>query len=244
MKISVIIPLYKEKLTDFERVSLVQCCKILNKYDFSLICPSDLNIGEYTGILDSYNINYKTQEFDKSFFESTKTYNLLMLSADFYKRFSAYDFILIYQLDAYVFRDELDYWCEQGYDFIGAPWNRFDFLRNKLKLLDAGVNGGFSLRKIPSFIEVLELGGVGKGKEIMNKFIKGGRNEDGFFSVQAKMIDPAFKVAPLKMAMNFSFEQKPEKLYEMTNHKLPFGCHAWAKYNPQFWKRFILVGDL
>jgi hypothetical protein len=44
-----------------------------------------------------------------------------MLSIDFYKRFRDYKFILIYQLDAYVFRDELEYWCEQDYDFIGAP---------------------------------------------------------------------------------------------------------------------------
>ena len=239
MKTIVAIPLYKEKLTETERISLVQCCKILGKYDFSLVCPSDFHIGEYAGILDSYNINYKTQEFDKSFFESTKTYNLLLLSTDFYKKFSTYDFMLIYQLDAYVFRDDLDYWCEQDYDFIGAPWNKYDFFRNKLKLLEVGVNGGFSLRKIASFIKVLELGGVGYGKEVMNKFMKSGRNEDGFFSIEAKKIYPAFKVAPLNIAAHFSFERKPERLYNLTDNKLPFGCHAWAKYNPQFWEKYI-----
>ena len=236
-KPTIVIPIYKEKLTESERVSLVQCCKILGKYDFSLVCPSGLNIEEYTGILDSYNINYKTQEFDGSFFESTKTYNLLMLSIDFYKRFSDYDFMLIYQLDAYVFRDDLNYWCEQGYDFIGAPWNRYDFLRNKIHLIEAGVNGGFSLRRISSFIKVLS--DEGKGKIILKDFISSGRNEDGFFSVQAEMIDPTFKVAPYDVAMRFSFEHKPDKLYEMSGHKLPFGCHAWAEYNPQFWKEFI-----
>jgi hypothetical protein len=239
MKPIIIIPLYKEKLTELDMISLVQCCKILGKYDISLVCPSGLNVKEYSGVLDKFGTRFEIQEFDKSFFESTKTYNLLLLSADFYKRFSQYYFMLIYQLDAYVFRDELDYWCEQGYDFIGAPWNKHDFLRNKLKLLEVGVNGGFSLRKISSFIKVLELGGAGKGKEIMNKFIKSGRNEDGFFSAQAKMIEPAFKVAPYDVAMNFSFEYKPEKLYKMTGHKLPFGCHAWAKYNPQFWANYI-----
>ena len=238
MKI-IVIPIYKEKLTELERVSLVRCCKILGKYNISLVCPSGLDIKEYSDFLDKFGTRFNMEEFDKSFFESTKTYNLLLLSADFYKRFSAYDFMLIYQLDAYVFKDELEYWCNQGYDFIGAPWTKYDFFRNKLKLLDVGMNGGFSLRRIPSFIKVLELGGIGKGKEIMNKFIKGGRNEDGFFSVEARKIDPAFRVAPHDIAMNFSFEQKPEKLYEMTGHKLPFGCHAWAKYNPKFWNSFI-----
>jgi hypothetical protein len=73
----------------------------------------------------------------------------------------------------------------------------------------------------------------------MNKFIKSGRNEDGFFSVQAKMIDPAFKVAPYVVAARFSFEQKPARLYKLIGNMLPFGCHAWAKYNPQFWKEYI-----
>ena len=241
MKVSIIIPLYKEKLTDLETASLVQCCKVLSRHDFSLVCPSGLNIEGYADILDSYNINYNTQEFDDRFFESTKTYNLLMLSIDFYRRFAGYDFMLVYQLDAYVFKDELCYWCQQGYDFIGAPWNRFDFLRNKVGLLEAGVNGGLSLRKISSFLKVLGLGEVGKGKEIMSKFIKGGRNEDGFFSVRAKEIDAAFKVAPLNVAMYFSFESKPEKLYKKINNNLPFGCHAWSRYNPQFWKRFIKI---
>lgn len=237
MKTVVIIPLYKEKLTEMERISLVQCCKVLDKHDISLVCPSGLNIGEYASIFNNLSVKFQTQEFDKSFFESTKTYSLLMLSTDFYKKFSDYDFMLIYQLDAYVFKNELSYWCEQGYDFIGAPWNKYDFLRNKLKLLGAGVNGGFSLRRISSFIKVLN--DEGNGKMILKDFISSGRNEDGFFSVQAKMIDPAFKVAPYTAAMRFSFEYKPEKLYKMTGHKLPFGCHAWAKYNPQFWKEFI-----
>jgi len=235
MKPIILIPIYKEKLSETERVSLVQCCKVLGKYDISLVCPSGLNIGEYARVFNNLSVKFQTQEFDESFFESTKTYNLLMLSADFYKRFSDYDFMLIYQLDAYVFKDELNYWCEQGYDFIGAPWNRYDFLRNKIHLIEAGVNGGFSLRKISSFIKVLN--GEGSGKMILKDFISSGRNEDGFFSIQAKMIDPTFKVAPYDVAMNFSFEHKPEKLYEMTGHKLPFGCHAWEKCNPQFWEK-------
>ena len=30
--------------------------------------------------------------------------------------------MLIYQLDAYVFKDELLNWANKGYDYIGAPW--------------------------------------------------------------------------------------------------------------------------
>jgi len=236
----IVIPIYKEAPTEAEKASLIQCCKVLNRHDFALVCPTDLNAGEYEKLFKGFGVRYRVERFDGKYFQSTKTYNLLMLDADFYKRFVAYDFMLIYQLDAYVFRDELGYWCEQGYDFIGAPWNRFDLLRNKLHVLKAGVNGGFSLRKIASFIKVLEAAEAGgAAKEIKDAFIRSGKNEDGFFSWCAVEIDPSFKVAPLSVAALFSFERKPEKLFRMTGGKLPFGCHAWARYNPRFWKRFI-----
>lgn len=30
--------------------------------------------------------------------------------------------MLVYQLDAYAFKDELFFWASLGYDYIGAPW--------------------------------------------------------------------------------------------------------------------------
>lgn len=44
-----------------------------------------------------------------------------MLEADFYRRFGKYKYMLIYQLDAFVFSDKLLDFCEMGYDYIGAP---------------------------------------------------------------------------------------------------------------------------
>ena len=35
--------------------------------------------------------------------------------------FLEYQYMLIYQLDAFVFEDKLDYFCELGYDYIGIP---------------------------------------------------------------------------------------------------------------------------
>ena len=46
-----------------------------------------------------------------------------MLSPEFYRRFSDTDYILVCQLDAYIFRDELLSWCKKEYDYIGAPWS-------------------------------------------------------------------------------------------------------------------------
>ena len=36
-------------------------------------------------------------------------------------------------------------------------------------------------------------------------------------------------------ACAFAFEKSPAFLFEKTNHTLPFGCHAWEKYDKDFW---------
>jgi len=160
------------------------------------------------------------------------------LNGAFYERFVHYEYILIYQLDAYVFRDELEYWCNRGYDYLGAPWfDGFNLADNDSKLLDIAGNGGLSLRKISSFVKVLSA--RGDSKKIIEEYIKSRQNEDLFFSQLAPKIDPSFKIAPPKLAMHFSFECLPKKLYQMIGGKLPFGCHAWERYDFDFWKLFI-----
>lgn len=48
-----------------------------------------------------------------------------------------------------------------------------------------------------------------------------------------------FNIAPVEIALKFSFETTPKQLYKRNNEQLPFGCHAWEKYDPEFWKPFI-----
>ena len=66
--------------------------------------------------------------FNDTYFESIYGYNQLMLNVEFYEAFSK-KYILIYQTDAFIFKDDLNYWCEKDYDYIGAPW-----IRSKEKL--------------------------------------------------------------------------------------------------------------
>jgi hypothetical protein len=73
-----------------------------------------------------------------------------MLSKIFYQRFLKYDYILLYQLDAYVFSDQLHFWCNKNYDYIGAPWLCIENSTKKPKIAGVG-NGGFSLRKTSTF---------------------------------------------------------------------------------------------
>ena len=118
MKIKVVIPIYSIDLSKYEYKSLNQACTVLSKYSLVFMKPTSLDVSP---ILEKYP-NIQTEEFDDKFFKDTIGYNQLMMLPEFYSRFLDSDYILIYQLDAYVFRDELEAWCEKGYDYIGAPW--------------------------------------------------------------------------------------------------------------------------
>ena len=116
----IVIPVYKDVLDTNEYKSLSQCLKILYKHPICLIGPEDLNYSVYNEVFSKYGVKFDIETFDSNYFKSVAGYNKLMLSRFFYERFSSYKYMLIYQLDAYVFKDELDYWCDKDYDYIGA----------------------------------------------------------------------------------------------------------------------------
>ena len=39
---------------------------------------------------------------------------------EFYERFNWADYLLIHELNSWIVKDELKYWCNQGYDFLKA----------------------------------------------------------------------------------------------------------------------------
>jgi hypothetical protein len=45
-----------------------------------------------------------------------------------------------------------------------------------------------------------------------------------------------------KEALAFSIEQNPQTGYKILG-KLPFGCHAWERYEPNFWKGIIAANS-
>ena len=69
-----------------------------------------------------------------------------------------------------------------------------------------------------------------------------GRNNDFFWSLEAVRYLPEFTVAPVNQGLAFAFEAAPRMCYEMNNSKMPFGCHAWAKFDRAFWEPHLLTG--
>jgi len=119
------------------------------------------------------------------------------------RRVKKYEFILIYHLDAFVFKDDLAKFCELGYDYIGAPV--FDKSINGMKLTRC-MNGGFSLRKVKKILEVLN-----KVEMLKRNWIT---NEDIFFSWCGEK--KYLQIAPPEVARSFSFEARPQYLYKKT----------------------------
>lgn len=257
-EVVVVIPIYKEHIPNNEKMSLRQCLKVLSKYDICFITFHELNLKEYVSILNEFHLKIKVIYFDKQYFLNINGYNKLCLTKEFYRSFFEYKFMLIYQLDTWVFRDELMDWCAKDYDYIGAPWfEGYGTHEEGNKLWEVG-NGGLSLRKIKYFIKVLSwklplirpkfkrifsihflLYYLGRHNTI-NYFQQHSGNEDYFFSQVLK--DSWFPpVKPdCKEASLFSFERSPSYLYQINGNKLPFGCHAYFKNEFEtFWKKFI-----
>ena len=156
MLVEVVIPVYKKELSAEERHSLRQCCLVLKNYQLAIVTYPECDLTDYKEILTAENAVYTIELFDRSFFDSVQSYSRLLLNSDFYFRFNDFKYILIYQLDGFVFKDELTEWCDKGYDHIGAPWfARYKSHEDGYPFYKVG-NGGVSLRKISAFLEIFE----------------------------------------------------------------------------------------
>jgi hypothetical protein len=257
-KIAVVIPFYKERLTVYENMALQQCFKVLSAYPIIAIKPKSITMPTE---IQQYAF-FNAVSFADDYFGDIQGYNRLMLDELFYTEFLAYDYILIYQLDAFVFKDDLAYWCSQGIDYVGAPWmrkkeypnvikatvskglqclaKRYDIKKHGLpskKQFDDNVgNGGFSLRRVQAFYDIC----VTQHEKIEEYNIRPTHhyNEDAFWGIEVNRKRKVLNIPYYKKALQFAFELSPERAYKINNNQLPFGCHAW-ELNLDFWRPFF-----
>ncbi len=261
----VVIPVYKQQPSLCEELSYRRAVEILSRHPMALVAPDGLDLAFYTKIHSAAIV----ERFHASFFRSVSADTRLMLTPKYYERFRSFRFILAHQLDAFVFRDELSEWCGTPYDYIGAPWIKdMDESSSQVRFDGVG-NGGFCLRRISAVQRALRsfsmlrrpseiLGrylvpdwrrGIGHLPGLVRQMLFGNNSfwllndnttpADIFFGSYVARNFAWFRVAPPEVAMKFSFERYPRRLYEMTNRRLPFGCHAWSRYDPEFWRPHI-----
>lgn len=259
-EVIVIIPIYKKGLTQAESASLKQVLKVCKSRDIMFIHPKTLRLNFYKNIIGKFKNCVIFKGISDKYFSSIKGYNKLLISKLFYSSLFKYKYLFLYQLDAWIFRDELTYWIKRGYDNVGAPWfSGFTNPEYPPKIIGAG-NGGCCLRNIRSCIAILN-----SFKYLQNPFKKFANNrslrnfiysfllgnnvnyrfndfsgyEDRFFAYTVPRLFERFKNCPPEEAMKFSFEVCPSYLFELNKKTLPMCCHAWEKYEPEFWKEFI-----
>jgi len=257
--VCIVIPCYRPTLRPFEDLALRQCRSVLSAYDTFFAKPTSLDLAS---VAARHGIQ-KAESFDDRFFQGIGGYNQLMLSDEFYARFARYDYLLIYQLDAFVFRDELMTWCTKGYDYVGAPWLPHDrpapsrgqalyaLARqyayrwgnvvdpaaqgaHKGQYMYAVGNGGLSLRRIAAMRSVLKA--LPAQAEAYRRIDGKVHHEDMFFSIEANRYLPRVKVPSFREAAGFAWEQQPAVARELNNGQLPFGCHGWNKLHADEWR--------
>ena len=251
----VVIPVYRWPLTRMEVLSFISTVKILSKYRIVLVGPESI-VCQFPKRFEGKEISALT--FPEGYFLSVNTYNRLLMSRVFYSAFSSYEYMLIAQLDALVLKDDLKHWCDMGYSYIGAPWfNGFEKPQEPYRLFGVG-NGGFSLRSVQDCLKVLsgyryiqkknDLG-FNYSRPSLKNFLRDRvvfahnhypftpmANEDVFWGVYVPEAIRSYRVADVETALNFSFEVMPRLMYKLNGNKLPFGCHAWEKYDFGFWR--------
>lgn len=214
----VVVPVYK-KLEDYdenERQAFNQIFRTFVARDIVLVCPNSLS--EYYKDFNRYCLDPK--------YFTYSGYNELCKSEFFYRMFldRGYRYMCLVQLDVWVFFDNLNYFLnefdEKNLDYIGAAWYGVCFTRD-------GVvgNGGFCIRRLSKFAEICREG-VGLGNEDTAIILNKGNN---------------LRIAPERLALEFSFEEKPYFCYRLMKGKLPMGTHAYASSPDRigFWKYFI-----
>ncbi|MBL8578756.1 MAG: hypothetical protein JNK47_16155 [Mesorhizobium sp.] len=257
-QVVVIVPIYRTDINLLEQISFIQCLRTLSDHPLAIIKPHHLDLAAFP-MIDRFAA---IEAFDDSYFSGIPGYNRLMKSPEFYERFLDYEFMLIHQLDVFVFRDELSFWCGRGYDYIGAPWLKvvpsigrlttkrhefrawlhryFDIRKRGRPSYRQGENvvgnGGFSLRRVRKFATLAHQ--FRKQAERSDNVSDNNFNEDLFWSIEVNRRVRHLRRPHYLEALSFSFEYSLDQSMRLTNGRLPFGCHAWHR-NLDFWRPFI-----
>jgi hypothetical protein len=150
---AVVLPTHKAQPDADELTSLEQAVRVLARHPLHLVVPGELDVSAYTARFPSLVVTRVPEHF----FGSIAAHNHMLLSPQFYELFAAYDFVLVHHLDALAFSDELEHWCDRGYDYVGPPWfEGFDRATPDAPMIGVG-NGGFSLRRVSSFLHLTRL---------------------------------------------------------------------------------------
>lgn len=276
---AIVVPLYTLQLSPEEKASLSTTLRRLRRYTFVVLHKASVPPARVQRVISStgiHNLSVVFQSISDSDLESVSSYNFMLLQPWFYRLFLSWDYILIVQLDAWIFKTNLDLWLQKKYTYIGAPW--ISTLGSDTPEHGVG-NGGLSLRHVQSFLKIVSSrkfyrAPVFTGFELLHRigvfwkyrhiplclrpqyFLKrvivffrmsfGWHNtlayysslqtpEDRIFGIYSPHVFHWMRIPSLEQAAAFAIETNPLETFRFNGNKTPFGCHAWEKYNKEFW---------
>lgn len=258
----VVVPVHRLHPTDDEQFSLKRCGNLLGCHPIFIVHPHGLNLEPYFDLLPTATPLPVPAEW----MASIRAYNRMMINPAFYAMFERFSHLLVHEPDALVISDQLLYWCEKPFDYIGAPWfEGFHAAPPDAPIIGVG-NSGFCLINISAIRSLLD----SSQRWISRKFIlnelsrkllgrtsrfsfdflfrafgkagtMGGAhrlvatNCDTFLSNHASVCNlNSFRIADPLSAILFSWEVNPQSCFRLCGRSLPFGVHAWARYDPTF----------
>lgn len=235
----VLVPAHRVPTT-VEGFSYRRCVESLGgRWPIVVVCPESLDVSWV-------DAETRVERLPDSWFESNAAYSALLLTRAFYERFSTFDFMLIHQLDCFVFEDQLAEWCARGWDYVGPPFFR-EYTADSGALEGVGC-GGFSLRRIEASLDVL---GSWRGRSSdrdalrrvaafvarralrdtpaewrVRRAVRAQRAEDRFWASVPSWL-PGFTIPDVDEAALFGFELGGLPLMaSYYGDRVPFGCHA------------------
>ena len=269
----VVCPVYKIIESESELFSLVNNRSKLRRYRWTFVGPNVLGnyIKLISRTLGLEDIGFES--FDDRYFAGIEGYNRLCKSNEFYARFNMYEYMLVCQLDCLVFGSDLGPWLEARKSFVGAMLYKGYTRGERYLECEYGRNGGLSLRRIQDFLVCLEkrslvpleayrevsLQGASflyRMKVIASRIVfcmSTGRfqakiNEDVFWTVCMRFVFPlVMTVSDSSSSMLFSMERiSMDQARELVNNSssIPFGCHAWERYNYELWLTLVVKHGL
>ena len=261
------VPVHRQNPTSEEVISLRQLNRVMGRREIALITPQGNDISAYRDILPTA----KLLRVEPRWMESHSSYSRMIISPLLPDAFRGHTHMLLHEPDSIVLKDTLDDWCDQPYDYIGAPW--FAPMPNSQEVqMIPGGNSGLSLFRLSAVRRVLTswkrwhplryalsdlLRGFRGDKEMLKRgllgFYPGGLLRgahhlypslcDRFWSLLVPSLEPRFRVAPPSEAVGFSWEKWSFLCMERCGGHLPLGVHAWAKYDFDFLEpHFIAAG--
>jgi len=263
--VAVVIPLStRRNLTPDEEVSLQQARHFLQRYDKYMVAPRDLLID-----FPDFEIKRFPKRFFGSaaaharlvtsakFYEAFADYRYIFM-------YHLDSLVLSDQLEQWC-QTDLDYIGPPWIHCPDSPWVKHERVGNSgfaLMKVASFLRVLYSTRPMmdpdqywhkyyahkPKLVQYVNLPKkylkrlpiFNSSRWHMYRWLQGRTEADIFWSEEAIHYYRDFKIADVETGLRFAFEVSPRVCFQRNHQQLPFGCHAWARYDRGFWEPHLL----